>query len=169
MGNRLQNISITSKLFCRFHSTNFFTKISPFKLEIVNNNPFVGIFHDVISDDEIETFKGYASAKLQRAEVMNIKSKNVVSTNRVAKLGFLYESQDQTKTLKKVSERVSDMSGLSVKTGEFLFYLKNFIFLNCVFTSSTCKILKFSKLIKLYINKVVKVKLMKKFMCKLNQ
>lgn len=118
MQNRLQNSSTISKLFCRYHSTNSFTKIAPFKLEIVNNHPFVGIFHDIILESEIEVFKEIAIQRLMRAQVLNNDSHSIVSRHRVAKLGFLFEIQDESKTLWKVSRRVSDMSGLSIKTGE---------------------------------------------------
>lgn len=114
-GLRTQSIAEISKLFCRFHSTNFFSKIAPFKLEVANENPFVGIFHDVISEVEIEDFKKIARPHLHRAQVMDENSTSIVSNDRVAKLSFLYEQMD--KVLDRVHRRVGDMTGLNMKTG----------------------------------------------------
>lgn len=115
-GLRTQSIAEVSKLFCRFHSTNFFSKIAPFKLEVVNELPFVGIIHDIISDGEIDTFKNTAREHLHRAQVMDENATSVVSDERVAKLSFLYEQMDEV--LQRVHKRVGDATGLNMKSGD---------------------------------------------------
>ena len=117
LGKRLQDVATISKLFCRYHSTNAFTKIAPFKLEVMNLHPFVAIFHEIISEEEINIFKMMTMPKLKRAQVMTM-GKNVVSKNRVAKLGFIYERDDKTGALERVGNRVSDMTGLNLETGQ---------------------------------------------------
>lgn len=114
----IKNISELSKLSCRYHSASSFSKIAPFKLEIVNQLPFVGIIHEAISDNEIGFFKTKAKQNLFRAQIIAKNSTGIESSIRVAKLSFLFESYDATKTLKKVHDRVGDMFGLNMKSGE---------------------------------------------------
>lgn len=46
-----------STLTCRFHATNAFTKLAPFKVQVANVNPEVLLFIDVVSDNEISTIE----------------------------------------------------------------------------------------------------------------
>lgn len=69
-----------SKLRCRFVSKTAFSKICPFKVEEVNLNPYIAIFHEVISEGEIQAFKSMSKPNLFRAMVLNKDS-----TNRVRK------------------------------------------------------------------------------------
>jgi prolyl 4-hydroxylase len=118
MGKRVKNSTESSKLFCKFHSTNAFTKIAPFKLEIVNLQPFVGIFYNVLSDHESETLKKITFHKLKRGKVVATNGSYVFSKNRIAKIKFIYD--DENEVVDAVNLRVADFSGLSVKTAEAL-------------------------------------------------
>ena len=60
-----------SKLYCRFASTNAFTRLAPFKVEVANINPYIGIYYDVISDNEIKKFVSFSLPALSRATVFN--------------------------------------------------------------------------------------------------
>ena len=60
-----------SKLYCRFASTNAFTSLAPFKVEVANINPYIGIYYDVISDNEIKKFVSFSLPALSRATVFN--------------------------------------------------------------------------------------------------
>jgi prolyl 4-hydroxylase len=118
MGKRLQNISTTSKLFCKFHSTNFFTKIAPLKLEIVNFSPFVGIFHDILSDNEIDVLKSFKSHEFHRATTLGGPTGRKVSKERTSMFKFLFDMEH--KVINDLSIRVGDMSGLNMETAEGL-------------------------------------------------
>lgn len=76
-----------SKLHCRFESRTPFAKIAPFKIEEANLEPYIAIFHDILSESEINTFLSLLT-DLNRAEILSPESKNTVSRKRVAKLKF---------------------------------------------------------------------------------
>lgn len=71
-GRQKKNISETSKFRCRYVSKTSFSKIAPFKVEEVNLEPYIAIYHEVISDDEIKIFKEFSKASLNRATVLNL-------------------------------------------------------------------------------------------------
>lgn len=114
MMNRNKNATESSKLYCKLHTTTAFTKIAPLKLEIANFLPFVAIFHDVISDDEIEILRNISRKRLIRAGVRN----KTMSNYRIAKLAWLKDSEHEA--IARITRRVADMSGLNVNTSELL-------------------------------------------------
>lgn len=59
-----------AKLRCRFVSNSDYSKLCPFKVEEANLNPYIVIFHDVMSDEEIQVFKSIAKPSLVRAGTM---------------------------------------------------------------------------------------------------
>lgn len=120
MGKRLKNVTETSKLYCKFHSTNDFTKIAPFKLEIVNFQPLVGIFYDIISDQENEILKKLANENLKRGQVGKSNGSYEVSKTRTAKGRFIPHKNDHKKTIDIINQRIADMSGLNMETAERL-------------------------------------------------
>lgn len=58
-------------LRCHYASRSAFSKIAPFKVEEANLSPYIAIFHDVVSDDEIEFLKSESKPALVRAQVLN--------------------------------------------------------------------------------------------------
>lgn len=78
--NRLKQApELTSKLRCRFVGKTDFVKIAPFKVEEVNLDPYVAIFHEVISEDEIKAFKELSKENLNRATVLERDATSKVS------------------------------------------------------------------------------------------
>ena len=71
-GRQKKSISETSKLRCHYVSKTPFSKIAPFKVEEVNLEPYIAIYHEVISESEIKVFKEYSKAALNRAQVLNL-------------------------------------------------------------------------------------------------
>lgn len=58
-------MAITSKLYCYYKDNNNpFLKLGPFKAEEAYPDPKLIIFHDVMSDDEIETIKKLAQPRV---------------------------------------------------------------------------------------------------------
>jgi len=54
-----------SKLYCNYGvSKSAFLKLQPVKQEFISLNPRIVIFHDIISDEEIETIKNMAKPKV---------------------------------------------------------------------------------------------------------
>lgn len=58
-------------LRCRYVSKSAFSKIAPFKLEEENLNPYIAVFHDAVSESEIEFLKTESRGSLIRAKVLN--------------------------------------------------------------------------------------------------
>lgn len=65
---------VQAKLRCRYltRPENLFLTIAPFKIEEAHLDPDLFIFHDVMSDEEIETIKRLAHP---RVSVQNFKCK----------------------------------------------------------------------------------------------
>ncbi|CAG9772637.1 unnamed protein product [Ceutorhynchus assimilis] len=113
-------IEIKTQLRCRYVSNNNpFLKIAPFKVEEANLEPDLFIFHDVMSDDEIATIKRLAQPRFQRATVQNSRTGELeVAHYRISKSAWL--KNEEHKHIAAVSQRVEDMTGLTMKTAEEL-------------------------------------------------
>lgn len=105
---RICNLEVTkspkeqSKLFCKFHSTNAFTKIAPFKVEVANMEPELLIFIDVLSENETSTIKNmFFDTITKNAHVMSGDGKKISDIEiRVADLHwFNEETQEHFETL----------------------------------------------------------------------
>lgn len=101
------NVAISHKeqaeLYCRFVSTSPFTKLSPFKIEEANLDPYIVLFIDVISDQEIEFLKNITKPKVRRAEIYS-SSHEELSSVRVAQLAWHHDWKH--KEIEKLSKRV---------------------------------------------------------------
>lgn len=64
---------IQSTLYCHYLDTRAipYLRLIKIKVEIVYHRPYAVIYHDVVSDQEIETIKRLATPKLKRATVQN--------------------------------------------------------------------------------------------------
>lgn len=75
------------------------------------------IFHDVVSDKEIETLKSLASPNLSRANVYNLDSNSSgASSHRTGKLAWFPDSHH--KVFQTLTQRIEDMTGLTMETSE---------------------------------------------------
>lgn len=77
-GKQEKNLGKLSKLKCRLVSKNSFSMLAPFKVEEVHLNPYIAMYHDVISESEIEAFKEVSKSSLSRAQVLNADSSSKV-------------------------------------------------------------------------------------------
>ncbi|CAB3231579.1 unnamed protein product [Arctia plantaginis] len=112
-------VQISSRLTCRYLTENHpFLKIAPFKIETVYINPDVIIFHDVLSDGEINSMKELAKPRLRRARVQDpITGEKVPSEERISKSAITIEKYFNI--FATISRRAMHMTGLSMeKTGE---------------------------------------------------
>ncbi|KAJ8977990.1 hypothetical protein NQ317_004535 [Molorchus minor] len=113
-------IEMKSKLRCRYiNNNNPFLKIAPFKVEEAYLKPDLLIFHDVMSDSEIETVKRLATPRFRRATVQNSQTGELeIAQYRISKSAWLKE--EEHKHIDDISQRVTDMTGLTVETAEEL-------------------------------------------------
>ena len=71
------------------HHTDNYLRLGPFKLDIQHDAPFVGVFRNILYDEEMEHLKDFARDKLFRSEVQT-KEKTVVT--RTSKQAWLKDS-----------------------------------------------------------------------------
>lgn len=109
-----------SKLHCRLLSPNVHSLLSPFKLEEAYLDPHIILFHDVISDKEIQILKDISRRRLFQSKIVTISDgKTRKDTSfRVSKVAWLEESLNPV--IVKISKRIEDLTGLTMKTSEDL-------------------------------------------------
>ncbi|CAG5107262.1 Similar to phy-2: Prolyl 4-hydroxylase subunit alpha-2 (Caenorhabditis elegans) [Cotesia congregata] len=107
-------------LRCRYIDRGIpFLKIAPFKEEEAYLDPRIVIYHDVISDAEIDTIKRLAQPRFKRATVQNYKTGELEIANyRISKSAWLQEYEH--KHVQAVSQRVEHMTSMTVETAEEL-------------------------------------------------
>lgn len=112
---------VQAKLRCRYltRPENLFLTIAPFKIEEAHLDPDLFIFHDVMSDEEIETIKRLAHPRFRRATVQNsVTGALETAQYRISKSAWLKE--EEHKHIADVAQRVADMTGLTMETAEEL-------------------------------------------------
>lgn len=92
-----------SKLHCRFVSNSFFSKIAPFKVEEANLDPYIVLFIDVLSDDEIDFLKNISKPNFERAFV-GWDGDSKIEDKRVAQLAWHFD--DEHEILMRIAKRV---------------------------------------------------------------
>lgn len=108
-----------SELRCRLVSNSPYSKIAPFKVEEANLDPYVVIFIDVLSDNEIEVLKNITKPVIDRAKVSDpVGVKKVSNQARVAQNAWLDDELHEV--VARLSRRVEDMTGLATKNAERL-------------------------------------------------
>ncbi|KAG5881350.1 hypothetical protein JTB14_020600 [Gonioctena quinquepunctata] len=111
---------MTAKLQCRYLTNNNpFLLIAPFKVEEVYHKPNLYMFYDVMSDSEIATVKKLATPRFQRATVQNSQTGELeIAQYRISKSAWLKD--EEHKHIADISQRVEDMTGLTMETAEEL-------------------------------------------------
>ncbi|XP_051167902.1 prolyl 4-hydroxylase subunit alpha-1-like [Leptopilina boulardi] len=109
---------IKKLLKCRYvHHDIPFLKIAPFKEEDIYLEPRVVMFHDVISEEEIDTMKDMSKHMLQGSEVEGVNG-SYSSQVRISETTWLID--DDHKHVKNVNRRVEDMTNLALDSAEVL-------------------------------------------------
>ncbi|XP_050294384.1 prolyl 4-hydroxylase subunit alpha-1 isoform X2 [Anthonomus grandis grandis] len=119
-GDETLPVEVQAKLKCRYITRgNPFLLMAPFKVEEAHLDPDIFIFHDVISDNEIQTIKAMATPRFQRATVQNSQTGALeVAGYRISKSAWLKE--EEHKHIADVSRRTGDITGLNMKSSEEL-------------------------------------------------
>jgi prolyl 4-hydroxylase len=102
----------TKDLRCRYASFSLFSSIGPFKLEEANFDPYIVLYHDVISDNEIEALLQEARPKQAKA-LVGLSDSYANDGDRVAQLAWLWDGDHAI--LETLNPRFEDMTGLTVK------------------------------------------------------
>lgn len=119
-GEDTHDYKLKHKLKCRYvHKNNPRLLLKPAKEEEVYLNPWIVIYHDVVSDKEIDTIKRIATPLLSRATVHNPRTGKLETAEyRVSKSAWLKDGDDPV--IHNVNNRISDITGLSMATAEEL-------------------------------------------------
>ncbi|XP_075974422.1 prolyl 4-hydroxylase subunit alpha-1-like isoform X2 [Anticarsia gemmatalis] len=113
-------VEISSRLTCRYMTENHpFLKIAPIKMEMMYLKPDIVLFHDVLSDNEIETIKQMARPRFKRAVVHDPRTGELVPAHyRISKSAWLKDGEHEI--VARVSRRVTHMTGLDMASAEEL-------------------------------------------------
>ncbi|XP_062391839.1 prolyl 4-hydroxylase subunit alpha-2-like [Sardina pilchardus] len=109
------------KLFCRYsHGEGSAPWLyAPIKLQEEWDSPPIVRYLEIISDQEIDAVKRLSRPKLERAMVIDHTTGHKYSTeSRVSKSTWLKDEEDPV--IRKLSQRISDITGLDMTTAESL-------------------------------------------------
>lgn len=68
-GEKMMKPETEKDLKCQFlHHDDFYLKLGPFKLDVQFLNPFVGVFRNILYDDEMNHYQEYARHNLQKCQ-----------------------------------------------------------------------------------------------------
>ncbi|CAK1600873.1 unnamed protein product [Parnassius mnemosyne] len=111
---------ISKKLKCSYLTENHpFLKLAPIKMEQMYIAPDVFLFHQVMSDEEIEEIKTMAKPRFRRAVVHDPATGELVAAHyRISKSAWLRD--DEAAVVARVSRRVHHFTGLSMLSAEEL-------------------------------------------------
>lgn len=112
-----QTSAETSKLFCRYISKSDFSKIAPFKLEEFSINPYIVLYHEVMSSNEIEILKNMSRPLFERSVVF-VGDDQLPASTRISKVAWFQDEDHEI--IERISKRIEDMTGLTTKTAEDL-------------------------------------------------
>lgn len=119
-GETTKKIKDEHKLTCRYvHNNDPFLILQPVKEETMHLDPWLVIYHDVVSDKEINDIKFIATPKLNRATVQNSKTGELeTATYRISKSAWLKSTVHPT--VARINQRIQAITGLDVETAEEL-------------------------------------------------
>ncbi|XP_034116500.1 prolyl 4-hydroxylase subunit alpha-2-like isoform X2 [Drosophila albomicans] len=111
---------VRSQLHCVYNSTNSpFLRLAPLKMELVGLDPYMVLYHDVISDKEISELQSLAVPSLKRATVFQqATGRNTVVKTRTSKVTWLADGFNNLTGV--LNRRVMDMTGFNVVGSEML-------------------------------------------------
>uniref|UniRef100_A0A182NMK3 procollagen-proline 4-dioxygenase n=1 Tax=Anopheles dirus TaxID=7168 RepID=A0A182NMK3_9DIPT len=105
-------------LRCRYeHSRTPFLRIAPLKLEEMSHDPFIVVYHEVISTKEIDTILQISKPLLHRSMVGDSQKKEVSKT-RTSNNGWLDDGMHAV--VRRISMRTGDMTDLAMSAAEQL-------------------------------------------------
>lgn len=114
-GEMAKSTKELSRLGCRYQATNYFTMLALLKAEEINSDPKVIMFHGVITDNEINHLKENSQRKIIRASTFVNEHK--ITNQRIAQAAW---HSDEDRIVERISKRIEDMTGLSMKSAEDL-------------------------------------------------
>ncbi|CAF1051482.1 unnamed protein product [Adineta steineri] len=109
-----------AKLFCRYRHNNHPSLIlRPVKEEQLLDQPAIFLFHDVVSNSDVEEIKSLASPRLQRAVVRDFVTDTFKPADyRISKSAWL--RNEDSSVVSRLSRLIEAVTNLSMRTAEDL-------------------------------------------------
>ncbi|XP_017874283.1 PREDICTED: prolyl 4-hydroxylase subunit alpha-2-like [Drosophila arizonae] len=108
-----------TRLVCSYKTKpSKFLYLAPFKMELLSENPYMVVFHDVISDSEIQHLRNTAEPLLQHSYVKKSINESVISKVRTAKGSFMRAdrlSPESAQVVQRLKQRLGDLSDLNIR------------------------------------------------------
>ncbi|XP_054153454.1 prolyl 4-hydroxylase subunit alpha-1-like [Oppia nitens] len=116
-GVKRLNRSVESRLKCRYLDTTNrpLLRLTRVKVEQLLDKPDIVVFHDIISDREIDLMKQFASRRMDRL-MTYYQSKSRVSSGRIADGGWLGDLDHEV--FDRISRRIGAITGVSMFAAE---------------------------------------------------
>ncbi|KAH8280052.1 hypothetical protein KR018_002265 [Drosophila ironensis] len=113
-------VSTDARLHCSYkRTTSPFLILAPLRMELLNLDPYMVLFHDVLSSAEISEMQEMATPGLKRATVYSVsKARNEVVKSRTSKVAWFPDSYNPL-TL-RLNARIADMTGFDLPGSEML-------------------------------------------------
>lgn len=112
-----KTIVTPQNLHCYYtHHNNPYLRIGPFKTEELYYEPPIVMFHDIISDDEIEQLQNDAYPYMIRARIMKPDGSGTEADFRTSKIAWLDDNERSLS--RKLSLRVANITNLEIKGAE---------------------------------------------------
>ncbi|WAR05204.1 P4HA1-like protein [Mya arenaria] len=105
----------TKGRYCRlFHNNDPRLILMPAKLEELNtDDPYVALFHDILSDSEMELLKDLGRPRLERAHIAEGNQRQS-SDKRIGETGYLKDDEHSIPEVAKIRQRFEAITGLNV-------------------------------------------------------
>ncbi|XP_070072895.1 prolyl 4-hydroxylase subunit alpha-1 isoform X2 [Drosophila takahashii] len=122
-------VTNSTRLHCRYNSTTSpFIKLAPFRMEVLSLDPYIMLYHNVLSDFEIEKLEQMSEPFLERTTVFRAENgTEQVAPSRSADGVWLPHRQtkpDDLKVLNRIERRIADITGLNLHTGRQMQFMK---------------------------------------------
>ncbi|RWS20359.1 prolyl 4-hydroxylase subunit alpha-1-like protein [Leptotrombidium deliense] len=99
-------------------STKPYLRLTWIKVELLSEFPKIILFHDIMSNSELEILQNISSISMKRSEVYNDDTINEIASYRVSESTWLNENDYSV--VKVINQRIEDITGLSLETAEEL-------------------------------------------------
>nr|XP_036673350.1 prolyl 4-hydroxylase subunit alpha-2-like isoform X2 [Drosophila suzukii] len=106
----------SNDLSCHYDfTTHPFLRLAPFKVEVLNEDPFVAKYYDVIYDNEISELKNITIPVMTRSSTVNRESYEMKKNPGRTSKGHFHPSNSSW-VVKSINQRISQITGFGLRT-----------------------------------------------------
>ncbi|XP_017058719.1 prolyl 4-hydroxylase subunit alpha-2 isoform X2 [Drosophila ficusphila] len=125
----LSGRSKPTRLHCRYNTTSSpFLKLAPFRMEELSLSPYIVLYHNVLSDGEIEKLQRMSEPFLERSKIFTHDGGSTqVSPTRTADgvwLPHMNTELEDRLILSRIALRIRDITGLKLGRGGLMQFVK---------------------------------------------